>query len=61
MRIGKDWTIWKDGQPCNHPGCRNHISHPCEGCGRQLARGQVINPFMLDTDRFFVKQQGEGK
>lgn len=25
---------WKDGVPCNHPGCFNHITHPCEGCGR---------------------------
>lgn len=25
---------WKDGLPCNHPGCLSHISHPCEGCGR---------------------------
>lgn len=24
----------KDGEPCNHPGCLSHISHPCEGCGR---------------------------
>lgn len=23
-----------DGMPCSHPGCLNHISHPCEGCGR---------------------------
>ena len=22
------------GQPCNHPGCCSHISHPCEECGR---------------------------
>lgn len=20
--------------PCGHPGCYNHISHSCEGCGR---------------------------
>ena len=20
--------------PCKHPGCYNHITHPCEGCGR---------------------------
>ncbi len=26
--------ITKDWEPCNHPGCRNHVSHPCEGCGR---------------------------
>jgi hypothetical protein len=23
-----------DGEPCGHPGCLSHISHPCEGCGR---------------------------
>jgi hypothetical protein len=23
-----------DGMPCKHPGCLNHITHPCEGCGR---------------------------
>ena len=21
--------------PCSHAGCMNHISHPCEKCGRQ--------------------------
>ena len=21
-------------QPCQHPGCFSHASHPCEGCGR---------------------------
>ena len=24
----------RDGQPCSHPGCLSHITHPCEGCGR---------------------------
>ena len=24
----------RDGEPCSHPGCLAHISHPCEGCGR---------------------------
>lgn len=24
----------KNGEPCDHPGCLNHITHPCEGCGR---------------------------
>ncbi len=24
----------KDNVPCEHPGCLNHITHPCEGCGR---------------------------
>ena len=25
---------YRDGEPCDHPGCLSHISHPCEGCGR---------------------------
>jgi len=24
----------KDGEPCSHPGCLHHVTHPCEGCGR---------------------------
>lgn len=23
-----------EGEPCSHPGCLNHRTHPCEGCGR---------------------------
>lgn len=25
----------KPGEPCSHPGCLSHVSHPCEGCGRR--------------------------
>lgn len=28
-----------DGEPCSHPGCLHHVSHPCEGCGRIAGRG----------------------
>lgn len=28
----------RDGKPCGHPGCLNHVSHPCEGCGRVAGR-----------------------
>jgi len=24
----------RDGEPCGHPGCLSHVSHPCEMCGR---------------------------
>jgi hypothetical protein len=24
----------KDGEPCDHYGCFNHVTHPCEVCGR---------------------------
>lgn len=28
-----------DGGPCGHPGCLQHVSHPCEGCGRIAGHG----------------------
>jgi len=30
------WSVepLEDGEPCGHPGCLNHVTHPCEGCGR---------------------------
>ena len=32
----------QSGEPCGHPGCKNHISHPCEGCGRIGAKGEIV-------------------
>jgi len=37
-------VIYKDGEPCSHPGCFVHLSHPCEVCGR-------IVGFPIDTSR----------
>jgi hypothetical protein len=38
-KLNKDQIrILKDGEPCDHPGCRGHISHPCEVCGRIACR-----------------------
>ncbi len=28
-----------DGEPCDHPGCLSHITHPCEGCRRIAGQG----------------------
>lgn len=36
--------IFHDDEPCNHIGCRNHITHPCELCGRVESRGISIIP-----------------
>jgi len=33
-----DEGLWRDGEPCSHPGCLNHITHPCERCGRTAGR-----------------------
>ena len=32
----------QSGEPCHHRGCKNHVSHPCEVCGRTAAQGTVI-------------------
>lgn len=34
VRMFKDLSLLKDGEPCGHRGCLSHLSHPCEGCGR---------------------------
>jgi len=35
-------TPLREGEPCSHPGCLHHVSHPCEGCGRVAGRGNVV-------------------
>lgn len=35
---GKAIEELKDGEPCGHPGCLRHVTHPCEGCGRIAGR-----------------------
>ncbi len=35
---------------CRHPGCRSHISHPCESCGQQWnADGTLFRNASLHT------------
>lgn len=33
---------YEDGDPCDHPGCLHHISHPCEVCGRIAGRTKQL-------------------
>lgn len=42
-------------EPCSHPGCFSHISHPCEVCGRiggkylgKQTRDQIAKIMLLD-------------
>lgn len=30
----------RTGEPCDHPGCLSHVTHPCEGCGRIAGKMQ---------------------
>lgn len=34
LEISGDIIELADGEPCGHPGCLHHTTHPCEGCGR---------------------------
>lgn len=34
--------LFADGEPCDHPGCLHHLTHPCEGCGRIGGVGDVF-------------------
>ena len=47
--------MMKDGEPCSHPGCAHHITHPCEGCGRIAARGRTTAQKYFDL-KMVVKQ-----
>lgn len=33
-----------EGVPCSHPGCFNHLTHPCDGCGRIGGHSYVMIP-----------------
>lgn len=35
----------KDGEECEHKGCRNHISHPCDNCGRIGASSKLTKEY----------------
>ena len=41
--INKTSKQLRDGEPCGHPGCLAHISHPCEVCGRIGGRMDEID------------------
>lgn len=34
--------VLESGTPCDHPGCKQHVSHPCETCGRKAAFGRAV-------------------
>lgn len=52
--------LLRDGEPCEHPGCLSHISHPCEGCGRIGGKKQnntqntIIVEQIVNRNRYFL-------
>lgn len=37
---GTNMKQYEDGEACEHLGCLNHRTHPCEGCGRVQGQGK---------------------
>jgi hypothetical protein len=48
-----------DGVPCKHPGCLNHVSHPCECCGRVAGKSNKPSGYvvMLSDPHQFVSKE----
>lgn len=40
----------REGEPCKHRGCLNHISHPCENCGR--VGGMYTLEYAVESDKY---------
>lgn len=53
-----DWTDYGDAEPmiilfCDHPGCKNHVTHPCEKCGmtaEQRFRAMYLGTWEVDKN-----------
>jgi len=44
-------VLVRDGEPCSR-GCQQHVSHPCEKCGRTQARGEIrSNPLAENKEK----------
>lgn len=50
----------EDGQPCDHPGCLSHLTHPCEGCGR-VGGFHVISSTIIKDFGSELKFEVDGK
>lgn len=51
----------KDDEPCNHPGCLHHITHPCEGCGRIGGRMNIFKSYVESEETDYSKYRGKCK
>ena len=48
--VPKPTRVLKPGEPCDHPGCLSHVSHPCESCGRIAGQGNYTlkHPWVVE-------------
>jgi hypothetical protein len=46
----------KNGQPCGHTGCLNHVTHPCEECGRVAGKYTSIDIGKFETELRYLER-----
>jgi len=39
----------RDGLPCPHKGCKSHVTHPCEVCGRKWGASDKCSASTTET------------
>lgn len=54
-------TQYRDGEPCGHPGCLHHRSHPCESCGRIGGVNKTTRETVEDTPHVCPDCNGTGE
>jgi hypothetical protein len=50
--ISDDLTTVYEGEPCMHPGCLLHITHPCEVCHRIAGKGTAVYDIALERRKW---------
>lgn len=40
------------GIPCSHSGCADHLSHPCEECGRYHCTHILVDGVKVDINEY---------
>lgn len=49
----EEHEVYRNGEPCKHKGWLNHLTHPCEGCGR-IAGRKAYDKISVDELKLFV-------
>lgn len=50
-----------EGEPCIHPGCLQHISHPCEVCHRVAGKGVAVYDIESERRKWGLKNDTNKK
>ena len=49
----------REGEPCSHRGCLNHMSHPCENCFRVAGKYTLESAIEAYKFGFYITFNGD--